>query len=269
MTTEAQSIADLAVKAKGAAVLVKNADGREFLVTPHDQVVLEVTPPNGVDELLPGHIKQNVTLQAVESLIDYANRFKGVNSVLFADIQASSIAAILDYHGPEAPAFGAHKALMALPFSEEWRLWTGISGKLMGQLDFARFIEENGGDIEAPSGADVLEAMRDLQAKRKVNFTKAVRTSSDNENFEFTDETEMKTRGGVEIPTRFLLNIPVYFGEAPTNIYAFLRWKLDDGQLTLGVTLNRPEHVRQAIFKQIVAEAALRTELPAMFGKLA
>jgi hypothetical protein len=43
---------------------------------------------------------------------------------------------------------------------------------------------------------------------------------------------------------------------------------LDDGHLTLGVQLNRAEHVRQAVFKQIVLEAAAGTECPAMFGKL-
>lgn len=268
METEAQVVADLAVKAAGVPITVKTDRGRTFLLRPDNMVSSDVSEPNSVAPILPDHIRQGVVLQTVESLVDYVNIYKGENTVLFADIAASSIAAIVDYHGPETPAFVEHKATLALPLSEEWRLWNGISGKLIGQLEFARFIEENGSDIEAPSGADVLEAMRDLQAKRKVNFTKAVRTSSDNENFEFTDETEMKTRGGVEVPNRFLLNIPVYFGEASIHIYAFLRWKLDDGVLQLGVTLNQPERIRQAVFKQIVIEAAARTERKAMFGKL-
>lgn len=54
------------------------------------------------------------------------------------------------------------------------------------------------------------------------------------------------------MPTKFLLNIPVYFGESDGDVPAFLRWKLDDGKLLLGIKLNRMEHIRQAAFKMIV-----------------
>jgi uncharacterized protein YfdQ (DUF2303 family) len=268
MTTEAQSIADLALKGAGAPIVIKTEAGREYLVTPEGVQFTDVTEPYSVDPNLPHHIIQGVVLQTVDSLVDYANRFKVDDTVLFADMQSSRISALIDYHGHQTPDFVQHRAVMDLPHSEEWRLWTGQDGKLVDQLAFARFIEENGGDIEEPSGADVLDAMRDLQAHRKVNFVKAVRTSSDNENFEYTDETNLNQKGGLEIPTRFKLNIPVYFGEAPTGLYAYLRWKLDDGHLHLGIRLSRPEFVRQAVFKQIVLDAAARTELPAMFGKL-
>lgn len=267
MTTEAETIADMAVKAAGAPLVVKTDEGREFLVLPDSMTSKDVTEPNAVQALLPDHIRQGVTLQTVDSLVEYVNGFKTDTTLLFADIQANSIRALLDYHSAAAPLHVAHVATMALPFSEEWRTWTGIDGRLMPQLDFARFLEENAADIAAPSGADLLEACRDLQARRKVNFTKAIRTSSDNENFEFTDETEARSKGGVELPTKFLLNVPVYFGEAPTELFAFLRWKLDDGALTLGIKLHRAEHVRQAVFKQIVVAAAEKTGRPVVFGK--
>lgn len=266
MTTEAETIADLAVSAKSCALLTTEA-GREFLVGPHG--VRDVSEPNALPDVLPDHIRQGVTLQTVDSLVDYTNRFKTPTTVLFADIAANRIAALIDYHDTAAPGHVSHRAIMDLPFSQEWIIWTSIHAKLMAQLDFARFIEENGGDIASPPAGDVLDAMRDLQAQRKVNFTKAVRTSSDNENFEYSDETNLSKRGGVEVPTRFELAIPVYFGGAATSLFAFLRWKLDDGALTLGVALNRAEHVRQAVFKQIVLDAGSRTERPVVFGKLA
>jgi len=54
----------------------------------------------------------------------------------------------------------------------------------------------------------------------------------------------------------------------PVSLFAFLRWKLDDGALSLGVALHRAEHVRQDVFKAIVDDAAARTERPAVFGRL-
>jgi len=262
-----ESVVDLAAKAM-LAHTVAGPDGRTFLVVPEKAHEREVSDPHGLKPQ-PKYISQAVTLQTVDSLVGYTNRFKSEPTILFADISANSITATIDYHSKEAASNVTHRATMTLPFSEEWRLWTGISGKLQGQLEFARFLEENGADVFAPSGGELLDSCRDLQAHRKVNFTKAVRTASDNENFEFTADTEAKTKGGIELPTKFQLKIPVYFGEPDTDLFAFLRWKLDpdNGGLTLGIQLHRTEHVRQAVFKQIVLSVADRTGCPVVFGK--
>lgn len=264
--TEAGAIAALAAKASGAH-MVKAADNREFLVVPQGFSEKEVSDAYGLKLAKPKYIKQAVTIETADSLVDYVNRFKLPDTMLFAEISSNRIMALVDYHAPAGAAHVAHRAKMELSFSEEWQLWTHISGKLMPQLEFARFIEENGADVRAPSAAELLEAVRDLQAHRKVNFTKAVRTSSDNESFEFQDETKATTKGGIELPTKFKLGLPVYFGDSEREVFAFLRWRLDEGDLTLGIQLHRIEHVRQAVFKQIVLDVADRTGCPAVFGK--
>lgn len=264
---DTETIAEMAREAVGAT-MITTSDGRAFLVTKEGFEHVEVSDPHGLKRSSPIYISQAVTLETKDSLADYTNRFKSDATMLFATIADNRITAMIDYHGaPDKASNTAHRASMHLPFSEEWRVWTGISGKLMGQLEFARFVEENAADVVAPSGAELLEAVRDLQAHRKVNFVKAVRTASDNENFEYTDETEARTKGGVEVPTKFKLSVPVYFGEPPTELYAFLRWKLDDGVLTLGVQLHRAEHVRQAVFRQIMVTVGERTGCPVVFGK--
>lgn len=265
-STEAGVVAALAAKASGAHV-VKSGDDREFLILPSGFTEKEVSDAYGLKLAKPKYIKQTVTIETADSLVDYVNRFKGADTMLFAEISSNRIVALVDYHAATAAAHIAHRAKLELPYSEEWQLWSKISGKLMPQLEFARFIEENGADVRAPDAAELLEAVRDLQAHRKVNFTKAVRTSSDNENFEFQDETKATTKGGIELPTKFKLGLPVYFGDADTEVFAFLRWRLEEGALTLGVQLHRIEHVRQAVFKQIVLDVAARTGCPAVFGK--
>lgn len=267
-TTEAGAIAALAAKASGAHV-VKTDDNREFLILPQGFSKDEVSDPYGLKLAKPRYIKQTVKIETADSLVDYVNRFKGSNSMLFAEISSNKIVALLDYHSATEAAHVTHCVNMDLPFSEEWRLWNGISGQLKPQLEFARFLEENGTDITAPPAGDLLDACRDLQAHRKVNFTKAVRTASDNENFEFSDESEAKTRGGIQLPTRFVLGLPVYFGEPDVELHAFLRWKIDPekGGLQLGIALHRAEHVRQAVFKQIMQGVSERTSCPIVFGK--
>ena len=267
MTTEAAEIAKLATQANARAAIIKSDDGRTFLIKPNNCTHIDVTEPNALPLYEPALTRQLAQMQTTDSLVEYVNRFKSDDTILLADIAANAIVGAIDYHSPNGPRHVQHKAALQLGFSTEWTEWNRINDKLMPQLEFARFIEENAADIAAPPAADLIECVRDLQAHRKVNFTKAVRTSSENENFEFTDETEAKGRGGIEIPTRFVLKIPVYFGESDVELGAFLRWKLDGG-LFLGIKLHRAEHVRQAVFKQIVLDVAVRTERPAMFGRI-
>jgi uncharacterized protein YfdQ (DUF2303 family) len=268
MTNEAETIAKLAQKATAAPTVISTPSGREYLIVPNDHGSVEVTPTHKTESLKPKSIKQGVTLQNADALVDYLNRFKGKDSLLLADVAASRILAAIDYHGATAPALVEHRATLDLPYAEEWKTWTGINGQMKEQLEFARFIEENAPDIKAPDAGSLLEACRDLQARRSVNFIKAVRTETDNESFEFNDNTETRTKGDLELPTKFLLNIPVYFGDPPTEIYAFLRWKLDDGRLTLGIKLHRAELIRQAAFKMIMTGVVDRTSVLAVFGKI-
>jgi uncharacterized protein YfdQ (DUF2303 family) len=266
--SEAEEVANLARKAFIAPQVITTASGREYLVVPDEHSSTEVTPAHKTDVLMPKIIKQSVTLQNADALIDYLNRFESDESILFADVAASRIVAALDYHGAGKPALVEHKATLDLPFSEEWKTWSAINGQLKPQLEFARFVEENAPDIKAPDAGSLLEAVRDLQAKRNVNFVQAIRTASDNENFEFTDNTEARSKGDLELPTKFLLSIPVYFGDPDTELPAFLRWKLEDGKLLLGIKLHRAEHIRQAAFKLIVTEATEKTGVLSVFGKI-
>lgn len=277
--TNADAVAELARSGTIKPEIITTSSGRELLILPKAEGVAfeDVSEPGAQLAPTPEWIEQAVTVQTADSLAAYAERFGDdkIGSSLFADIDCNRIVAALDYHtadngGVTHAARVAHRATLDLPFSVEWETWTKIDGKLMGQLPFARFLEENAADIEVPAAADLLEACRDLQANRKVNFVKAVRTASNNENFEYSDETTATSRkGGIEIPHEFQLRIPVYFGGETYAVRAFLRWELvDGGGLMLGVQLHNREHVRQFVFKQVVEEVAEATGFPAYYGRI-
>ena len=288
MMTEAEFIAELAEQAHKPAVptIVYLPDGRAWLFSESSLVSKDVSDENRPVPT-PAHIRQSVTLQTVDSLVDYVVAFRMPSTMLFADHNANKIVAVLDYHAAgvgspprelltDAPPATLpmadrllHRATMALPFSEEWKAWLAIDKAWMDQLAFARFLEQNAADIEAPSGADLIDVVRDINAVRSVSFKKAVRTATDNESFEYSDDTKATTKNGtVEIPNKFLLRIPVYFGGATYSLAAFLRWKLTGNELSLGISLHRAEHVRQAVFREIVDDIAARTERPAVLGTL-
>ena len=99
------------------------------------------------------------------SIITWANRFKGVDSVLFADTTARpSLTCIADYHGEGAPvnhpierdpsaSHCTHRAVYTFPMSREWIFWTGISDKLLGKAEFGDFIEAHAKDLLDPTPA--------------------------------------------------------------------------------------------------------------------
>jgi uncharacterized protein YfdQ (DUF2303 family) len=134
--------------------VVKTDDNREFLIVPSGFSEKEVSDAYGLKLAKPKYIKQTVTIETADSLVDYVNRFKGADTVLFAEISSNRIVALVDYHAAKQAAHVAHRAKLELPFSEEWQLWTAISGKLMPQLEFARFLEENAADVRAPMPAN-------------------------------------------------------------------------------------------------------------------
>ena len=268
-------IADTALK----PTMFATDDGRKFMAIPTGGggfKLEQISIPNAAEVILPKVVTQHVKVQTTGSLIDYTNRFKNGDSVLFADISANSITSIIDYHGePTAskdaripadaprqatalspdpsPRLAIHRATLALPFSLEWQTWTKASGMMMSHVQFATFLEENSYDVVSPVGADLLELCRDLQVIQNVNFGSSVRMG-DTTSIEYKKDADATSKGSIALPQTIMLSITVYFGEPPVSIQAYMRRQIEDGKLRLGVQLSRAQNVRQMEFHRIVDE---------------
>jgi len=277
---------------------IDGPEDRIFMMLPKgngEWLMDEVTSPNKAEVLKPKVVAQIVQLQTVESMVEYLNRFKNFDSVVFADIATDTILGIIDYHKmPEAnrpdgpsvsdhhdadPQHGKHQARMKIPFSLEWQTWLGPNGRLMSHKNFATFLEENSIDIlplaasglamteeEANAPTTLLELTRSLQVVQNVNFNSSVRHGS-YDKVDFQKEADATARGSIQLPLSFTINIPVYFGERPIPIQAFIRKEIDDGHLKIGYSLNRVENMRQEEFHRIVGTIAGSVSLSTIYGK--
>jgi len=278
--TETAAVAALAAQAAGVQTIEQG--GRTWLAKPNGEGRVDLEEITAPGDVKPGRLAVAVALAEPTSLAEYAKRFSTATGVLFGDVESGVIRALLDYHTPTVDSDGAvteggpaathneHRATLTLRPSVEWDIWTKASGGMVSQLEFARFIEENAPDIVSPSGADLLEIARDFHAVRKADFRQIVRTDSDNERLEFTDETTPgASQGGrtVEVPTVFKISIPVYFGEPPVTLEARFRWAQNGTELKLGMKLTRLLNVKQAEFRRILTDLSERTGFPAYFGK--
>lgn len=269
----AQTIAALAAAAGGKPQIIDDQHGGTHLLYPDGDgsyTHFDITPRNAMSVYEPKKVSQNVAIQTTDSLVDYVNRFKNADTTVFADITQDTLEAIIDYHRqPEANSVAtedlagnplytdptarlcSHHATLKLPFSLEWQTWTEMSGKLMSQVSFATFLEENAIDVAEPAGASLLEVCRDLQVRSGVNWNSSVRMG-DVVNLEYQKGDDVSTKDNIQLPTQIKLLIPVYFNEPAVEITAYMRRKVDDGSLMLGYVMSRAEQARQTEFHRIV-----------------
>src|SRR5271163_760081 len=112
----------------------------KILVRPDGEVVdLRALMP------LPDRIKQMVEMLNVPGLLAYIKRYGSLDTVIFANEPAAQYEVIIDYHsGPMAYRRDCdHIARYTCPQSEPWKLWNLHNGKMVGQVDFATFLENN------------------------------------------------------------------------------------------------------------------------------
>lgn len=280
MTDLSTGVGEIIEIAKQSALQRVSVDGREFVVLPAGGGASKLEEIAPTTPLLRSRIRQSVRIDAKDSFVDYVSAFAGAATRIFADIGAAKFVAVIDYHDDvgiraagttAASPVGAleHRATYGLQETEQWQRWSKISGRLMGQADFVRFLEENCADVATPSTAELLEICRDFSAARKVDFREAVRLDNGARQFEFSEEIRGGTRNGeIEVPSKFVLHIPVYYGELSQEVHAFLRYAID-GALQLGIELHRPKFVQQAAFEAIGREIAERTQKPLHYGALA
>ena len=225
------------------------ADGA-FVIVPHDH---EVKDLQSFQEG-PRRIKQSIKVSTARSLVKYVKDFATEYTAIFADLKNEKFTAVLDYHDPvSGPAWGDHIVSYSCPRDSRWNTWLGSDGSKMSQTNFAIFIESNLIDIVAPSGADMLTIAKELQAKKKIDFKSGQDLSNGDVQFTYNEQTT-GSAGQIDIPQEFKLGIPVYEGGAKYEVTARLRYRIQEGVLTMWYDLLRPERMAEDAFQEVKAE---------------
>ena len=157
----------------------KNEAGQQsapFVILPQGGTLEEVS------RLFPPQfIKQSVSFLDAGSFIDYVNRFKSEDTIIFAKVGADMaiFTAIIDYHGfidagDYKPARCAHVATFNTQPTADWQTWLSANRKEMDQVAFATWIEDNirffvkpegkAGE-QIPNGTELLELVSTLEGR--------------------------------------------------------------------------------------------------------
>lgn len=215
----------------------------------------------------PKRLEQTVSLDTVDSFIEYFNAFCDDRSVIFCDIDAGKFSGVLDYHGNKDPSWCEHEVKHICKTTKEWQSWKENNGKQMDQIQFAFFLEQNLDEIVKPEAAEMLEIALTLKAKTKTHFESGNRLTDGQVQFRYHEEIEggAGASGEIKIPETFSLGLRVLEGGDAYAMDARFRYRIREGKVTMWYDLVRPHKVYQSavedVFKKIKADAKARMVL--------
>lgn len=261
---DAQAVIDTATR---AAAPNKVADDLYSLVTPegseHHLIDLSEHLPS------PKRKRGNTALHTADSLVAFIARHRGEDFEMYADADSFTITAVLNPTGKATAGWSDHRATLTLRQTPEWKRWATKSGTMMNQTTFAEFIEEGIGEIAEPPAAEMLELAQNFQAAVKVNF-KSSRLLDNGQRqitYEETIDAKAGARGNITIPKEFAIGVAPFEGCVPYRVVARLRFRINDGALAIGYTLDHPEVVLRSAFDDEVNKVEVPTEFTAFRGR--
>lgn len=239
------------------------------------------------DEALLEHPRRIVATVAAgdeESFIAYVNAHRDSSSALWVHFDPQTAAldftAVFDDHRAQdnsagssdgiervvRPGWRQHRATFKPAMSIEWKRWNGANRKSMSQVEFAEFIEENGIDIYAGEGApwypteqQMLSVATQFVSRADMSVKSAVRLNSGGARLEYVNDPEAGTTDGLEIPQRFQIAIPVFWGVQSVDgrvpayrIEARLKYRLAQQKVSFSFELVRPDKKHEAAALELI-----------------
>lgn len=232
-----------------------------------DHKVLVLQPGQAASDLKPfspppAYVKQRVVLLRVKDFTDYLLRFAvPAQTIVFANEGAAQFEAVLDYHQMLGDKAGTqrgecqHQALYVCPLSPQWKCWMDNNGKDLSQESFARFLESNFPDISTPPAAQLLQIALELQVHKSAKFDSSLNLANGQRQLKYMEDVRGTSKSGtLDIPTEFAITIPIFFGGKSYGLTARLRYRMNDGALTLSYELQRPHDAYQQAINEVTLE---------------
>lgn len=226
------------------------------------------------------------------SFIQFVNRFKSADSVVYGHAEISGktasveFTAVLNEH-PEGDndgmaGHGDFRVSYYPKVSKELLAWLKNDGDMMGQGDFARFVEDHVHEMADPfmlgedavgelgrtltgKGADpinMLEISRGIEANVDEQVKSSLRLASGEVQVQYTSEHKDSSGQPLKLPSWFLIRLPVFQGGEPVIIPVRFRYRITAGSIKYGYELFRIEQTFDKVFDDLCKAIADGTELP-------
>jgi uncharacterized protein YfdQ (DUF2303 family) len=233
----------------------------------HPAMTLEVDAETG----LPAPVRKRGTVKVFDAAsfnqVLKDNADTGVDCAIYMDRhpERPRVVAVMNGNGKHGPGWGDHRCEIEFRPTPQWTKWRALDGKLLQQVAFAEFIEENMEDIAEPAGAMILEIATYLSAVRTVNFKSGIHLGNGTVQLQHDEADEVKA-GGLAIPDTFMLGIAPVFGLASYRVPARFRYRIVDRKLHLGFKLQRIETLMGKIVEDVISKIERGTNISVLDG---
>ncbi|TMU98069.1 DUF2303 family protein [Streptomyces sp. DASNCL29] len=216
----------------------------------------------------PARKTGTTTVRDAESFLTYWGKHHDDATEVYADGDRLTITAILDAHQTDAARWGQHRLHLALRTTDAWQQWAANDGKLLGQEQFAEFIEDHLPELLEPAAATMLEIAQSIQATTKAEFQSGTRLQSGERQLKYVEDTRASAgrKGELTIPETFIVGLVPFEGSEGYKVTARLRYRIGDGQLRIGYKLDRPDEVRRTAFDDVRKAVAEQLATAVMNG---
>jgi uncharacterized protein YfdQ (DUF2303 family) len=266
----------------------------DYIVLPAGKTVASLKPIIDAFRTAPERRRGTATLTTEAAFIEHLNRFKGDDTVVFADRSAPAphMLAVYDYNpaggSVTAAAFGTHRAKYPFPLSDEWKAWLAQNEKTMEPLAFAQFLEDRladvigvdvdddeaedlknfavlvGGMYAAP--AKLLELSRSLDINAAVAVRQAFTLASGEINIAYAEVHNDGEGRPIKVPNLFAIGIPVFVDGPKYRIVCRLRYRVGGGKVTWSYSMVHPARYFDDAVKAAVDKVVAEADVPVFFG---
>jgi uncharacterized protein YfdQ (DUF2303 family) len=184
---------------------------------------------------------------------------------MWSDVDSRTVTGVLDGHD----GWRGDVVVLQLEHSAEWKAWTKLSGHLIDQLAFADFIEDNLSSIADPDGSLLLEIVQSIQGSTKAQWQSADWLDNGARAFQWVEEVDAKAgrKGKLEIPSRFTLALRPFTGSDPFRVVANLRYRINQGILSIGFKLPELDRIIETAFGDVVSTIDSMTVTTILSGR--
>lgn len=292
---EAQAIIEFAERVLEPSDVELETEGQKVVAVPKGVELKSLKAFH--DEWLPApRRRQGVSIhKTLASLVDWVNRFKSEQSVLFADPGDAAkpvLQAVINYN-PAGPVddddqktdWGDHRGRYAFPLSDQWAAWKAVDGKKQTVREFSRFIERQIEDIGDPADAgkiakqipeklgfalatpaQVLTLSKGLSLVVDHTVTNVFDPNTGEMRLQFEQKHKDHTGKPLDPIKAFLLLIPVFQGGTVYPVGVRLLYEVDEGSVLFTTQLYREDLFFKDAFETACEVARGATQLPLYFG---
>lgn len=192
-------------------------------------------------------------------------------SEVFASVKSFNIEAVLNADEGAGGLAGHrdHRIQLVLEKTPGWLAWLARDGKLFSQEEFAQFLEDRLPDVVDPPGAAMLEIATTIQQLSKVDFKSATVLGSGARQFKYEETANARAgqKGELEIPAEFTVALQPFEASPAYRVQARFRYRIFNGDLSLGFRLDRPEQVIRGAFDDVVQRVTEAVGQPVLLGE--